>query len=591
MILMSGANGNVFGYNYSFDAKSTTEVPPDAIGDMSLHGHYAFANLFEGNIGQNIFIDDFWGPAGPYNTFFRNRSELYGIVIFDQYHYSITSDRQNIVGNEVTNTNSQKGNYLLAGKNHFTYGNNIKGIIQPGGTEALNDSSYYLFSKPYFWNIIGTWPSIGIPNLINTGTNPAYERYFSGSSKISCNKELGGLNAIATADSIACKGGATVVTISAFGGTEPYTGTGVFTVKAGVYNYLVTDGNGKNSTVTISIGETAVLSAATTSINASACNNTLGSIIINNVKGGIPPFQYSLNGVDYSGNNIFNNLFLDTYTPYVKDSAGCADTLSAITIIKSSQMTITAGKTSASSCKNDGSISIRETGGSAPFLFSLNDTNFVSSNVFTQLAAGSYTVWVKDATGCIDSLQSIVITKTKAFTLTVSKTNVTCKNASDGTLTLKIKGGISPYVYSLDSVNFISSKVFTNLPKGTYKAWARDSRECLCSASTTIANGKKSCTATKSVSSSYQPNIFNNFKLIAFPNPSAGEFNFIVQSKTNKEVTIIVVDMYGKTLYQRKGNTNKQYKIGQDFPSGIYIIKVFDGTNMKTIKILKAAGL
>ncbi len=181
MIAHEGANGNVFGYNYSFDTKSTTEVPRDKIGDLSLHGYYAYSNLFEGNIVQNIFVDDYWGASGPYNTFFRNRSELYGIQIQHDYKYPLTS-KQNIIGNEVTN----KGSFILNGTNHFNYGNNIKGSINPAGTTTLNDKSYYLSKQPAFWNIIDAWPSIGISNTLDVGTNPAKERYESGGSKTIC---------------------------------------------------------------------------------------------------------------------------------------------------------------------------------------------------------------------------------------------------------------------------------------------------------------------------------------------------------------------------------------------------------------------
>jgi hypothetical protein len=48
---------------------------------MVLHGNYPFANLFEGNINQNTVIDNSHGKNGPYNTFFRNRSELWGVVM------------------------------------------------------------------------------------------------------------------------------------------------------------------------------------------------------------------------------------------------------------------------------------------------------------------------------------------------------------------------------------------------------------------------------------------------------------------------------------------------------------------------------
>ncbi len=177
LMVKTGANGNVFGYNYSIEPYRSEPIH-DFSGDISLHGHYAFSNLFEGNIVQNIIIDHYWGPSGPYNTFFRNRAELYGIIMTT--NTILETSRQNFVGNEVTNEQMLYGNYILTGTNHFEFGNNIKGTIIPSGTNDLPDTTYYLDSIPIFWNIIDQLPSVGIPNEIGSGTIPAEERYLSG---------------------------------------------------------------------------------------------------------------------------------------------------------------------------------------------------------------------------------------------------------------------------------------------------------------------------------------------------------------------------------------------------------------------------
>ncbi|MCD4773385.1 MAG: T9SS type A sorting domain-containing protein [Bacteroidales bacterium] len=179
-----GANGNVFGYNYSIEPYRSEPVH-DLSGDISFHGHFAFSNLFEGNIIQNIIIDHYWGPSGPYNTLFRNRAELYGILMTQNSYYE--TKKQNFVGNETTDSNPFFGQYLLTGSEHFQYGNNILGTIIPEGTNELNDTSYYLDAIPWFWNIDDEWPSIGIPNNLNSGSIPAYERYYSGYSLTVCN--------------------------------------------------------------------------------------------------------------------------------------------------------------------------------------------------------------------------------------------------------------------------------------------------------------------------------------------------------------------------------------------------------------------
>lgn len=182
MMVKTGSNGNVIAYNYSIEP-IRSETIPDFSGDISLHGHYAYANLFEGNIVQNIIIDHYWGPSGPYNTFFRNRAELYGIVMTSS-ELQMTN-RQNFVGNEVTNTNFLYGLYFLTGTDHFEFGNNIKGTITPANTEDLPDLSYYLNEKPAFWDNTN-WPSIGIPTILNSGSIPAKLRYIWGQSFTVC---------------------------------------------------------------------------------------------------------------------------------------------------------------------------------------------------------------------------------------------------------------------------------------------------------------------------------------------------------------------------------------------------------------------
>ncbi len=188
MLIQVGVNGNVFGYNYSREP-IRDEWPSELSSDITGHGNYSFANLFEGNICQHIWIDSSHGANGPLNTFFRNRAESYGLNMTDPLaHY------QNFVGNETF-----KGfwwlfvgdGYSLRGTGHFEYGNNTEADgIEPDGTGDLADYSYYLNDDPTlpppvpdFWNIPDTLPTVGPPRGLNPSKNiPARERYFTGSS-------------------------------------------------------------------------------------------------------------------------------------------------------------------------------------------------------------------------------------------------------------------------------------------------------------------------------------------------------------------------------------------------------------------------
>ncbi len=180
-----GANGNVVGYNYSRDP-NRSEFPANYGADISMHGHYSYANLFEGNIIQNIQLDQTWGPSGPRNTFFRNRAELYGILMTSA---TMQSDSQAFIGNEVPNTGLFLGNYTLAGSGHFEYGNMVRGTLTPAGTGNLPDSSYYLSGPPDWWSG-SSWPGIGVPFATGSGSNPAFDRYAAGGSPTVCERTI-----------------------------------------------------------------------------------------------------------------------------------------------------------------------------------------------------------------------------------------------------------------------------------------------------------------------------------------------------------------------------------------------------------------
>ncbi|PKL81293.1 MAG: hypothetical protein CVV25_00680 [Ignavibacteriae bacterium HGW-Ignavibacteriae-4] len=185
MILQAGANGNVFSYNYSIDPYWTdVSLPANSSGDLVLHGNYPYANLFEGNTVQNIIIDDSHGQNGQYNTFIRNRAELYGIFM----NSGTPSPNQNFIGNEVTNSGFLMGNYILSGGDHFEFGNNIKGKTTPNNTDDVTLKSLYLTDKLEYYNV-SNWPPIGLPNIISKNKIQAEQ---SNSSKLltSCENSL-----------------------------------------------------------------------------------------------------------------------------------------------------------------------------------------------------------------------------------------------------------------------------------------------------------------------------------------------------------------------------------------------------------------
>ncbi|WP_211323727.1 SprB repeat-containing protein, partial [Chitinophaga dinghuensis] len=190
--------------------------------------------------------------------------------------------------------------------------------------------------------------------------------------------------------------------------------------------------------------------------------------------GGSSPYTYSLNGGTATANNLFTNLQpATTYLITYYDKNNCSKTISVTT---PAAVAIASYTTKApSGTMADGEITLTGTGGNAPYEYSLDKTSWQSGNTFTGLLAATYNVWARDSKGCISANPVTVPLEPLDFTTTT--TSVKCAGYADGTITLKITGGSSPYKIKLDNgVYRANDNLFKDLSAGTYEVYVQDSR-------------------------------------------------------------------------------------------------------------------
>jgi gliding motility-associated-like protein len=218
-----------------------------------------------------------------------------------------------------------------------------------------------------------------------------------------------------------------------------------------------------------------------------ACNGVgSGSITITGVTGGVPVYSYSLNGGASQTSNVFSNLSTGTYSLVAVDGNGCTSVPEPITINANSFILPTISKVDAECIgKANGVITISSVAfGSGSYEYSFdNGASYGSSSVKSGLEAGSnYSVLVRDVnTLCVSSVTSIIINADTEITTSISKTNASSCNGSDGSITVNASGGATPYLYSIDGgVSFPSSvNVFSSLNQGTYQVVVQDNNGCL----------------------------------------------------------------------------------------------------------------
>ncbi len=131
-------------------------------------------------------------------------------------------------------------------------------------------------------------------------------------------------------------------------------------------------------------------------------------------------------------------------------------------------------------CNGDslGSINITPLQGEAPFSFQLDTLTPQLNGAFSNLTAGTYNITVTDNIGCATPL-SITITEPPLLELSlVSTTSTTC-NLINGAFTMQTVGGVSPYVYSVDTfLNVSTTGVFENTYPGEFFIQVEDANGC-----------------------------------------------------------------------------------------------------------------
>ncbi len=288
----------------------------------------------------------------------------------------------------------------------------------------------------------------------------------------------------------ACNGvndGSITINVSGTGGPFTYSWTGsngytagnvstVSNLPIGFYNVTITNASGCGVLVISNIHiEFAYFVYITNSGTvAGGCGNNTGSVTLYG-NAGVSPYTYSLDGVTYQTSNTFLNLAAGNYTAYVKDAAGCVSQ-KPVTIGSAPPVTVTPFSRAASSCANDGSVEIYRSGGVPPYSYSLDNITYVAGNVFTNLAGGTYTAYVKDSKGCVAS-QPVTVSQSAPMVVNVNKQNSsTCIN--NGAAQASVSGGNPPFTYSINGTVFQSGQSFAGLAPGSYTLTAKDNKGC-----------------------------------------------------------------------------------------------------------------
>lgn len=175
-------------------------------------------------------------------------------------------------------------------------------------------------------------------------------------------------------------------------------------------------------------------------------------------------------------------------TVTVTDAFGC-EVIASTEIQQSPEPEASTSSTEVSAFgATDGTATAQVVNGNPPFTYSWSNgvemTSSSFSNTLSNLAEGSYTVEITDATDCMTTVEVEVGSVCDVFSVSTPTTHVSCFGESDGSIMALPLNGVGAYQFEWS--NGASTQLNTGLMAGTYQLTVTDANGCPAETSATV---------------------------------------------------------------------------------------------------------
>lgn len=391
------------------------------------------------------------------------------------------------------------------------------------------------------------------------------------------------------------------------GGIAPYTykwntspvrtTASITNLTAGTYTVTITDSKGCTASQSVNVTQPAVLTATST-VSAILCNGGLSTITIS-ATGGTPPYTYTT--LDFSSGNQTGPLPLAPFqlpagyyelAYWITDSRGCQfqGSISPNTIPQPTLLTATTTQTNVL-CNGaaTGSATVTASGGTGTKSYTWSTVPVQTGSTATGLAAGNYTVTVRDTNNC-SITKSVTITSPAPIMDSFYRYQFSV--CTYVTKILNTWGGVAPYSYVWTGGQWSSTYYGYNVcnlptPHNLYLT-VTDAVGCTkvydmsnnFSCFPCIYSAKTDETTTSILDEN--PDEINLVKV--YPNPSIGWISLEYPSSTNTRVEIFSI-VGSKVLEQTNAEGKMEMNLS-NLAKGSYLVKIASDKGSWTKKII-----
>ena len=245
-------------------------------------------------------------------------------------------------------------------------------------------------------------------------------------------------------------------------------------LNSGTYIITVIDSLGCSVMTIEEIGPSVSPYISSISSTPATCGQDNGTIEIS-AASGVPPYKYSIDGVNFQTSQSFTSLTEGVYTIIISDNVGCIDSISLEMKSEEYPSIINVDITNAYCNKDNGSILVNVIGG-IDTKYSIDGFAFQESNYFKNLAAGNYTILVKDIYGCQDTTTIKIEESELPMLESVEIIHTSCGEVNG---MIKIEASGSNLSFSINGLDFQQENFFQHLAPGDYTISIKDGNGCV----------------------------------------------------------------------------------------------------------------
>ena len=393
------------------------------------------------------------------------------------------------------------------------------------------------------------------------------------------------LKVTASAAAINCYGSNTTVSVNASSGTAPYTGTGTFTANAGkgsVKLAFPTSVAGAYTLMYYTVG--AISSFKNYVLRFSTLGTTANGKLRTSLRQTSSPWstftdkQTATFGTGRTDHEfIFRAPPSQTAASFLIEVEQASGTtyIDNIAFFESDSNSVL----KSANLYTDGQL---EAGIGRLFFYSYNNNQTASWDTTAKISS-TYYYAVTDAANGI-AVVPVIITQPSAIIVTATAGTISVLGGTTSVV-VSATGGTAPYT---------GAGTFTSLVAGTYTYTVTDAKGCSAGTTVTVLPFVSARPATNIAARVASPGtadvVSNTIELSAYPNPFSSTINLRLTGGTSEKILISVYSFDSKLVYQTTGNSNSSYTFGSNLLTGVYVVKVTQGNNIQTVKLVKTTN-